>query len=282
MTLHELDTNLDGQGETKAMTPTPNDHYLFLAGLTLLIENRDIVFWVACLVQKWSPDIKGLNLAGCLEEFLTLPFNWTVTYVDKSYINEGATMWAFGVDNVERYPYANDNNPQEANKKYGLIVPILQEDDSRQDTSWGIKIDKWKQGGSQAFCAAVQVAAIILHELVHICGDTYRSTTTDAQPGTRHEEEEDGSAYTYPCWDEARMVETMFIWFMTQRYTCLGNNESVFTADKASSTILSCCNQMPDPFYFARSISSQDQIMSDCQYKAVSDSDNITGNMRFP
>lgn len=241
----------DGEDPNKVtpVTPTTDDQLLLAAGLAVILENSDIVYWASCLLQSWSRDIKGLDLTRRLASYLSLVTPWNVTYVATTDIN--ATMWAFTPRS--RNPLSGGN--QNVNGGIdGLIVPIRAT--SNVDTFWTLLIEKWKYGGNEAFCAAVEVAATMLHEFIHICGDDYDSEIADAhdafdqyaQTGTLHEVKEDSTSYEYPCWDEARMVETIFVWAMSQRYTCLTSN--------------SCCSNMADPIYVAYSGKAMEQIWS--------------------
>ena len=85
----------------------------------------------------------------------------------------------------------------------------------------------------------VQVSAVILHELIHICGDSKDSGVNEIHtregfndnPGTLHDTvgmdlDNDGVideeiSYQNTCWDEARMIQHIYTWALGQRYTCL-------------------------------------------------------------
>ena len=111
---------------------------------------------------------------------------------------------------------------------------------------------------------AVQNASNILHEMIHICGDGYKGGRKDHHPDIQYVEDElgalhdsyepplsDSENYKYTCWDEARMIATIFVWGMSQRYPCLGNNVAAPN---------SCCQNMSDPRYVAYSAPTMDQI----------------------
>lgn len=66
------------------------------------------------------------------------------------------------------------------------------------------------------------------------------------QPGTLHDQDAAGNRVDYPCWDECRMVETMFIWAVSQRFSCLTSSAT--------------CANMADPLYFGYSSSTEAQI----------------------
>jgi hypothetical protein len=127
-----------------------------------------------------------------------------------------------------------------------------------------IRKEKWMNGGVDARCAATALSSEILHEFVHIFGDNYVSGITDKHPELSNSEGEEDFDYSgakhddivsnngFTCWDEARMIGTMYIWAMSQRYPCI--------------TIADCCDQMQDNLHFAYSQPTQKQIMSDCTY----------------
>lgn len=136
--IHEL-TLFDRVSNTVAANViTPYDYQLFAAGVAVLMQNFDIISWVTCLVQQWSPDMKGLDLTGIITDLLTLhtdgTFSWNVTYVNST--DTGATMWAFVPSDVEvdvHIPYI----PTVNDGKVGIIVHI--------GTDWWNDIaDKWK------------------------------------------------------------------------------------------------------------------------------------------
>lgn len=235
-----------------AAIPSWYDHQLFGASLHVLMENMDIALWATCLVQAWSPEMVGLDLEDCLRKLLTtdqtgsLPFS--VTYVTQR--GNGATMWAYTERDIKRDPTVNGGG-------VGLIIHIA------SHTPWPSQVEEWRGGGPEAFCVAVQNASNILHEMIHICGDGYTKGNRDHHPpddktdvpGTLHDyyvdPQGDAHNYRYTCWDEARMIATIFVWGMSQRYPCLGNNVAAPN---------SCCQNMSDPRYVAYSAPTMDQI----------------------
>ena len=262
--VHEYAEDVWAQQGTKdpiyAASPSGFDQQLFGASLHVLMENMDIALWATCLVQAWSPEMVGLDLEGCLQKLLTvdqsgkLPFS--VTYVTQK--GNGATMWAYTEGDLKKYPTLNGGG-------VGLIIH------SASHTPWPTQVEEWRGGGSEAFCVAVQNASNILHEMIHICGDGYEGGRKDHHPdgsdifakydkvidnyGTLHDAYEalgqDPVNYIHTCWDEARMIATIFVWGMSQRYPCLGNNVAAPN---------SCCQNMSDPRYVAYSAPTMDQI----------------------
>lgn len=219
-------------------SPSSSDYELFSAGFAVLIKNLDIVRWVTCLTQEWSPELASLDIVNRLDALLTAgsdgTFPLTVTYVGAALNDDGtpngATMWAF-----TDYRPANDGT-------VGLIVPV-------GHSVWRDQVSIWDAGGADAFCAAVQVAGSILHELIHICGDVASVGDCQAepllnQPGALHDCNPQG------CWDESRMIGTMFLWAMAQRYSCLDGIDG--------------CQCMSQDEYFAYSVSSLAQHYGSC------------------
>jgi hypothetical protein len=237
------------------VAPTLEDIRLFGASIALLQDHLDLVSWAAGLVQSWSAEIAGLKLAKLIEWLLTpdaggrLPFG--VTYVSSAYgkllesqtlVPANATGWAFTC----AIPTIND--------QIGVIIPVRREDQPWMK-SW---LPAFGEGGAKGLCAVIQVATMILHEFVHIIGDLWDPGEGDRTGseasydgdesnlyGTTHEQDdnkffigpdgkpllregqlvEDSSYVRYPCWDECRMVASLFEWGMAQRYPCLASEE---------------------------------------------------------
>jgi hypothetical protein len=107
-------------------------------------------------------------------------------------------------------------------------------------------------------CALVQVASTILHEIIHILGDGFKNSVIpnasksdpDNVPGALHEcDDEDLGCTNYHCWDEARMVATIFVWGMSQRHECLKDAR--------------ICGNMNKDLYFAFSSGTEAQIRNE-------------------
>lgn len=192
-----------------AQEPTPLDQLLFGAALRMLLDNLDIARWATCLVQSWSPELGRFALLDCVTGLLTADstgiFPLTVTYVDVPVTgNTSATMWAF-----TRLEPASDGS-------VGLIIPI-------GSTTWTDQVAAYVGGGDDGTCAAIQVAGTILHELIHVCADGVVNPhyvnpfPWTGEAGALHEDRTVKS----PCWDESRMVATIFFWAMARRYGCV-------------------------------------------------------------
>ena len=203
---HWNDGNSNAAGEG---FPDWTDRVLFGAGVRVLLANRDIANWATCLVGQWSPEVVGGALDRCIQKLTTptstghlpLHVSWATVPGDG---NLNASMWAF-----TRHLPADDGT-------LGWIVPL-------ESNTWAGWRNKWGEGGIDAFCAAVEVAGTLLHELIHICADHHDTGYESPYKwenarGAYHEKK---AAVPEPCWDEPRMVATTFWWAMVQRYPCL-------------------------------------------------------------
>ena len=253
----------DGKPLVRPRQATSVDQQLFGAGVAILLKNLDVVLWLVCLIQNWSPEFNGLkrlDASRLILELMTVDengrFPWTVTYVNNSSAG-GAHMWAF--------TYIDRGN----HRSVGLVMPV-------EGSTWIKRSQQWSRGGTEAFCAAVQVASEILHELIHIVGDGFNSGDAGADDplyptdgihgfdpmhnineiGAWHESYKDphtlmDESYKFPCWDEARLAGTMFLWAMSKRYTCLATSGN-------------CCVNREKPEFFAYSTSSMLQVSASC------------------
>lgn len=217
--------------------PTFGDVRLFGSIIALLQENLDLALWAVGLVQNWSPEMEGLDLVRLLRWMLTpdyagdLPFG--VTYVDSAYTDglptANATGWAF---TCARPTVDGD---------VGVILPVR-----REDQDW---MEHWlpmmEEGGGKALCATAAASSVVLHEFIHILGDHWNHLegkyTTNPSSweeggadllGSDHEEDDDPSDpkyIRYPCWDECRMVASLWTWALSQRYPYLVLGEEIAT-----------------------------------------------------
>jgi hypothetical protein len=289
------------------MEPDAYDQQLFGAALAILEKNLDLALWAACLVQNWSPELQGLNLASQIRSMMTPRedgrFPFSITYVERA--TNGATMTAiepylksstdseiarFGIVlMIGKYNYwqstiidpdnenasikisdMNENShPHLRTQDLGLKRADLGNDDAFETytnidikkSPHQIRKENWMKGGVDALCAATALSSEILHEFVHIFGDHYDSGIKDMHPESYNDNNELDKDYSgalhdnvtseaFTCWDEARMIGTMYIWAVNQRYPCITN--------------ANCCDQMQENTYFAYSEPTQKQIMSDC------------------
>lgn len=245
--INDLNQSLDDDDvPIEAQRPTWTDGMLLGAALSLLTDHLDIALWATCLVKSWSPEMRGLDLVSEVQTLLQRgsnnQFPLTVTWVKRPTSgNVNATIWAF----TKLIPNSDGG--------VGLIVPL-------ESAFWHLQAREWEAGGDTAFCAAIQVAATILHELIHIAGDghyyqNYTSPYTwwnapgalhDIPPGNISQQVVQSD---YPCWDEARMISTIFLWSMSRRFTCLTNSE--------------VCSNMGNNKFFAYSASTSAQIRNE-------------------
>ena len=140
-------------------------------------------------------------------------------------------------------------------ENYGIIVTI-------DNIGWRAMIHNWKIGGTSALCAAIKTASLFLHELIHALGDFYKNNTTsnydrlltsmgfEESTGTVHEDNQDPSP-SVACWDEARMIASIFRWAMAKRYPCLDT--------------VHCCDSFENDRFFAYSKNDQFQANTSCQ-----------------
>ena len=225
-----------GDTTTRPRSPTTDDLIFFWAAVSLLVENSDLAEYALCLVDSWSPETRSINyenkVHGRLDMylyFMTLDSSGKsrlhVTFVDypDDYHSESgneATAWAFTIQKP-----ACDGS-------LGIILPI-------SISHWVDARNTFHDGTeAEAICVATNYASIILHEIVHILGDHFeqsgygsgRWTTWENRHGTKHEESE---TVPYPCWDECRMIATMFQAFMAQRFPCMKRGDGCKKYDDA-------------------------------------------------
>src|SRR3954451_25226108 len=77
----------------------------------------------------------------------------------------------------------------------------------------GSKFKRAAQGSADQFCIAADLAATLLHELVHSCWAT--SGSADHPPGTKDAANRCSTSY---------LIENSFRWALGQRYPCLGSS----------------------------------------------------------
>lgn len=260
---YDWDKTINGASATNGLNvaPTYGDVVLFGSIVAFLQENRDLVGWAGGLVQSWSPEMEGLDLSGALVTLLTpdasgdLPFG--VTYVESALDREGlpegkATGWAF--------TFAKPTKCGQV----GVIIPVR-----REDQDWmKYWLPAMGEGGGKALCAVATASTMVLHELVHVVADnwshfdfkrTSSPTSWDGDPanmlGSNHEQDDepflfdeegvrttepDPTYVRYPCWDECRMVSSLWQWALSQRYPCLIQGEEVTTPSEPLYVSVGC------------------------------------------
>jgi len=147
---------------------TDNEQELLNHGFALLYDNRDVVDWLVCML----PDRDGTD-ATCLTHMITYG------------------GFGFGRGDEEGTAHV---------KKRGRTQEVIYWDDNFR----AIYVPYWTSVilEEDRFCIAMHVAAIILHEMVHLCGGAL------------------GSDATGVC-SVSHMVQNSFFALMLQRYPCL-------------------------------------------------------------
>lgn len=181
------------------------------AGVALLVENEDIVSWLTCLLEAWSPDLESIDLTGCVLALLNGNGAWPPmhVYVFCLFDDAGKTGAAYNLA-------ASNPGPD---GWQGPIIPL-------GHNHWRDAATTFRDGSDEEkLCAAADMAAVLLHEMVHVCGGT--SPTVDNPLGaTDHKLECDNQgldreAVPTCCWDECRMIQRSLWWALAQRYPCL-------------------------------------------------------------
>lgn len=192
-----------------------------LSAVAVLLDNADLALWAACRAVAWAPEGEdsgpyqsrfpsvdlGGSLLECLERFLTGINPWSVylisgfgPYDDPSCDVTGATGMA-----TEAFRATGGLGPD---GRPGVVLPL--------DQQHLIKLlDTYVHGRcEEALCALVDLAGNILHELVHNCE---RDTNPDCTP--------EDVAPEFCCWQEQRMIGSMWEWAMAQRYPSLASTD---------------------------------------------------------
>jgi hypothetical protein len=229
--------------------PSRSDRELFYASLALLLDNWDLARWAVCHVNAWSPEMRGLKMVDELEALLQRDAvgvsSLSVTFVSASGgNNEYATMWAF----TKSIPTAD--------KTLGFIVPV-----NDPGESWVDHLENYQDNTPDNFrlCVLVEIAHNILHEMIHIIGDEYSDGDLPRHPEIGYPATSRGATHiditkdVSSCWDECRMIATMFAWAMSQRYPCLADPTTVSTKFGWYKTISSPCTMTSNPLAFAYS-----------------------------
>ena len=264
------------QGSRNWIDPSKGDLSLYFSALTLIAQNFDIVRWAACHVETWSPEIKGsseISPLGLQDALAELLFNYGrspqlavmfVDIADAAKPQGGPTAWAI---------VSGDEN-KERNLPVTLVIPL-------NHVLWQELRADYAVGGVTALCAVARLAQILLHEMVHVVGDNYDEDGVNKWTGYGESSPWSGKSYPhvepygYPgtlhddnvlndlpdavhriyehlfvntCWDEPRMVASMFVWGIHHRYSCLPAPSSL------PFGMRSPCDYMVDPSVFANSI----------------------------
>jgi len=154
----------------------------------------------------------GTSLADCISDYLTGRTPWSVyliagywDYHDKdceALDLSGATGSASG-----RFPGGVGPDG-----RTGVVIPI-------RKPFWVERLDVYLNGSeTEALCVLLNLAEVILHELVHLC-------ELDTNPDC------DVETTALCCWQEQRMVASMFAWAAVQRYPCLASDAACHADD---------------------------------------------------
>jgi hypothetical protein len=190
------------------ITPAPPWDLVYSA-LGILRDNADIVEWALCLVGNYSPDL-GLP-AGWADAVMGLVMDESKYFVMAvGSFGSGASAGAF----------SRHTNPGPHRGKVGLVIPFQgaawvpsqpPPPPAPNRPTWG---NTWRATPDGSFCTAVSVAGELLHEMVHIEGNPIHGLG-----GAIHRPTPQfvcgGNAM--PCWEETRMVASLFRWAMLQR-----------------------------------------------------------------
>lgn len=270
---------IDRKGATTPDSSGLDDAKLLVgAGLWFLLENLDLAQQAFCMASQWSPEVHA-GLTKSLRAYLSprsfnnehtrwqlterIPLVLTLSGVPRDG-NTNATGWAW----TRRETTPGD--PQwvtqpwwpgfEAHQQLGVILPVSS-DAWKSAVSAYINPPGWLSSltwQQRMVRQALWAARIILHELMHVFGDSdkpwegtvsayggywgLKSRSEDAwnRSGSHHEtsydpdhEDDPKFGYEHPCWDECRMTGTMFQYWCEHRYSFLranggGIDESIF------------------------------------------------------
>lgn len=161
---NSLDRGGEYDREGVRIEPTSQDKAYWNSAFGLLLDNFDLARWALCLVQAWSPEIKGLGLEEQVVELITPDHQGTiplsVTFL-KGEPGEGETLpdgtEEYGEATAWAFTYAKPSSCGQV----GVIQAI-------RHTQWLGRLSSFERGGQAALCAATLLAAMILHEMVQL------------------------------------------------------------------------------------------------------------------
>jgi hypothetical protein len=242
-------------GRSYPHDPSDEDLNLFYSAVAFLWENWDVAIWATCLVSGWAPETLSRQIPSRLQLLKGLSYGtyqggMHVTFVDRARDDRGnlggATAWAF--------TYLTGGSAEDGS--VGLIIPARHPD-------WEKRLREMACGGADALCTVAQLSGTLLHEMIHIVGPEFTN-----RPGTgvatHHLNEcavDDVLGFAagvggfdrsirgpaseevcerWPCWDECRMITSIYRYALSQRYACLEGAKM--------------CGNMNDPQYVAISI----------------------------
>lgn len=180
-------------------------------GWAVLLDNVQYVEWIACLMSGGNEEA-GACLANAIEQ-QDVPI--TIDMRPPTHHASAATVF---------HPWISTDGP-------GLFdFGVLGIDIYAHVWLWELATDKWQHGSvADQTCACVQMAAVLLHELAHVCLRDIGDAIWDrACPG-------------------ATVIEDTFLWTMSQVYPEMQSS--------------SCCDKLSDPSVF---LSTRDDVGMNC------------------
>ncbi len=170
-----------------------------LSAISLLLNNQDLIEWACCMVQGWSPEpenpLFGTSLCDCLDRALNQDRMSVYLIADFQDASVTATGFATNL-------FPGGVGPD---GRRGPVVNI-------RDAFWQQRIDAWLTADDgEALFELLNLATVLLHEMVHMCA-------IDSNPDCTPRELPAGEQC---CWEEQRMIGSLFDWAMAQRYPCL-------------------------------------------------------------
>lgn len=199
---------------------------IYARAIALLRQEADVVEWILCLIQDWSP---GMATRGYLKDC-----------VMGLILGDGApcigTVDGFTGDPTLKLVVVHVLVPTGAEGgAYMMVEPAYDGSTiavvlpARHPNWQGMVADHVGVDPERALLSVINAAAIILHEIVHIVGNgVIPSEEQDKDPPLLPDEEQaylgaDHSGKEL-CWHEAIMAANTLVWAMGMRYPCLANS----------------------------------------------------------
>ncbi|MEQ1571577.1 MAG: hypothetical protein ABMA64_38470, partial [Myxococcota bacterium] len=192
-TLPDTDKGADDSG----IDPTPEQLAFARSAIALLLANLDLVEWALCLAGSWSVDEppeenEEADTTALVDCVLALVSGGMSVYL----------VWSFNEPDNSATGGATKRYSTTPDGRTGPVVPLDAE-------KWQAGVVAHASGTLDGLCAAITLAGVLLHEVVHLC-------ELDTGP------ECPSSASDPCCGEEQRMSQSIFQWAMSQRFSCLG------------------------------------------------------------
>ncbi|MCB9670879.1 MAG: hypothetical protein H6736_04780 [Alphaproteobacteria bacterium] len=198
-----------------------------MAASAIMQDNLDILEWIVCVLDEWSvhaprsdvphPFNTG-RIRPCIVDFVRDGFP-IYAYQGRRFWNTepsvprcdywGATGAATGQN---QQPFTDDGG------RPGVVLPVFY---PNYWVYYGLAIEA---GGSTGLCAAIGIAKVLIHELMHLCVA--------------------GEDDAFQCWALQNMAATTFFVLMEERYPCIKNN---WCCNAPVATVMS---SEPGPYAF--------------------------------